>query len=79
MLTGYTPFNSKNLPTLHDNIINSPVNFPNQARRPHSDEFEDIVNKLLNKDKIERIGAQGGATEILQHPWFADMDRSQVE
>lgn len=37
------------------------------------------MNQLLNKDKTERIGAQGGATEILQHPWFADMDRGQVE
>ena len=62
MLTGYTPFKSKNLSVLKENIINSPVNFPNKARRPHTDEFEDIVNKLLCKDKDDRIGAEGGAT-----------------
>ena len=55
------------------------VNFPNKARRPHSDQFEDIVLKLLTKDKDARLGAQGGVQEILAHEWFQDIDREALE
>ena len=30
--------------------------------------------QLLSKDKKERLGAKGGADEILSHPWFANID-----
>jgi len=45
----------------------------------YSDEFVDIVEKLLDKNQKTRLGTQGGVKEILSHPWFADLDIKKVE
>lgn len=39
-----------------------------------SDELKDIITKLLTKDVEKRLGTQNDADEIVNHPWFADMD-----
>ena len=39
-----------------------------------SDELKDIITKLLCKDVETRLGSQNDADEIVNHPWFADMD-----
>jgi len=38
----------------------------------------DLVNKLLKKDRMIRLGAGGDAAEILQHPWFASIDINEL-
>ena len=43
-----------------------------------SDEAKDFVVKMLRKDPSERLGAKGEASEILSHPWFADLDREKM-
>ena len=45
----------------------------------YSDDFVDIVEKLLDKNQNKRLGSQGGVKEVLAHPWFADIDVKQVE
>jgi len=40
----------------------------------YSDEFQDIVCKLLNIDKSKRLGSINDVHEVLEHPWFADID-----
>ena len=45
------------------------MKIPNQVRVPHSDEFADLVNRLLIKDPHYRLK---GADEVLNHPWFTN-------
>lgn len=39
-----------------------------------SDELKDVITKLLCKDVDARLGSKTDADEIVNHPWFADMD-----
>ena len=39
-----------------------------------SDNLKDIITKLLDKNHETRLGSKGDADEIVNHPWFADMD-----
>ena len=54
-------------------IENQEQEMPDASQIPHSADFADLVNKLLSKDPEQRIGTNGGATEILDHPWFTDV------
>ena len=61
MKFGYTPFYNKRKAFQDQAILNGELEFPNQARAPHSEEFIDLVSQLLHKDRNDRIGAEGGA------------------
>ena len=39
----------------------------------------DIVEKLLNKNQAQRLGTARGVREVLEHPWFADLNIRDVE
>ena len=39
-----------------------------------SDELRDIICKRLEKDPKKRLGFNGDADEVVNHPWFKDMD-----
>ena len=56
-------------------IRESPVSFPDPKRHriTVSPEAQDLICKLLDKNRENRLGANG-VDEILQHPWFADLD-----
>ena len=41
----------------------------------NSHELQDLLTKLLAKSPQERLGTNGGAEEVLSHPWFADLDK----
>ena len=45
----------------------------------YSDEFQDIVCKLLDKDKAKRLGSTNDVHEVLSHPWFADINVKSIE
>lgn len=45
----------------------------------YSNEFVDIVEKLLEKGHKQRLGSKNDVHEILEHPWFADLDISKLE
>ena len=76
MLVGVTPFFSRSRNNLLRNIKNAKVIFPDRKKYKiqYSDEFMDIVMKLLAKDKTERLGFGAGAEEVLDHPWFKDIE-----
>lgn len=76
MLIGVTPFYNKERKLLLLKIRQSKVVFPDKRKYKieYSDEFVDLVLKLLNKDKKERLGSAGDAEEILKHPFFASLD-----
>ena len=56
------------------------INYPDPEKHGIlvSDEAKDLINKLLSKDPVTRLGSNGGMEEILAHEWFADIDRKAV-
>lgn len=45
----------------------------------YSDEFVDIVEKLLSKNAVNRLGTVNDVHEVLSHPWFADLNIDDLE
>ena len=61
-------------------IKTSPVCFPDPYRYGIviSDDCKDFIEKLLEKNPQERLGARGGVDEILNHPWLKKLDRQDI-
>lgn len=80
MLIGVTPFYNRERKLLLLKIRQSKVVFPDKRKYKieYSDEFVDIVLKLLNKDKDQRLGSKGDLAELLAHPFFADIDKDAI-
>lgn len=76
MTIGVTPFFSKSRLTLINNIKKEDVIFPDKKKYKieYSDDFVDVVLRLLDKDKKKRLGAEDDITEILEHPYFKSID-----
>ncbi|CAJ1934335.1 unnamed protein product [Sphenostylis stenocarpa] len=57
---------------IFDNIINRDIQWP---RIPDEISFEayDLINKLLNENPVQRLGATG-ATEVKRHAFFKDIN-----
>jgi serine/threonine protein kinase len=73
MLVGVTPYFSTNKDQLFDNIINGKLKLP----RNFSLEAKSIIIGLLNRNPTKRLGAEpgeGGAREIMDHPFFSDIN-----
>lgn len=80
MLIGVTPFYNKERRLLLLKIRTSKVVFPDKRKYKidYSDDFVDIVMSLLNKEKKDRLGSKRDFQEILDHPWFSDLDITAV-
>jgi len=74
MLTGIPPFYSRDRDRLFAKILSARLRFPDHL----SEEAIDLLEKLLNRDPNERLGAVGGAEEIKNHIWFKDVDWDQL-
>jgi serine/threonine protein kinase len=71
MLTGTLPYFQGNWSEMYQKRLNGAIlQFPKGVPR----EAMDLCSKLLDRDPKTRIGSNGGAEEIRQHPWLADMD-----
>jgi serine/threonine protein kinase len=81
MLIGVTPFFNSNRKVLESKIRNSKVVFPDrqQYRVDYSDELQDVILQLLQKDRTVRLGSHGGMHEILQHPFFKGVEPRSYE
>mmetsp|Transcript_12523 Transcript_12523/g.21085 ORF Transcript_12523/g.21085 Transcript_12523/m.21085 type:complete len:177 (+) Transcript_12523:1290-1820(+) len=81
MRIGVTPFFNRNKNLLLMKIQKAKVIFPDKQKYnlDYSDEFVDIIEKLLNKNGKERLGAVNDVYEVLSHPWFKDMDIKAIE
>lgn len=80
MLIGVTPFFNKERKLLLVKIKNSKVVFPDKRRYKieYSEEFVDLVLRLLHKEKDKRLGTQGDVKEVLEHPFFASLNLDAV-
>ena len=81
MTIGVTPFFSKSRMSLINNIKKEEVIFPDKRKYKieYSDEFVDVVKLLLSKDKSTRLGSEGDIDEIMPHPYFAEINRAELE
>ena len=80
MLIGITPFFDKNRYTLFENVKNKRPRFPDKNRYgiEYSDEFVDLIGRLLEKDPQKRLGSKNDYQEILSHPWFEGVDHQKL-
>ena len=81
MVIGVTPFYSRERKLLLAKIKTAKVVFPDKTKYKidYSEDLVDIVQKLLNKDRTQRLGTNGDAAEILSHPWFASLNLEDIK
>ena len=81
MRIGVTPFFNKNKNLLLTKIGRAKVIFPDKEKYnlDYSNEFVDIVEKLLTKKPENRLGSLNDVHEVLSHPWFADLNIEDLE
>lgn len=61
---------------MYDLIEKFPVKYPDPVKHKikMSEEVKDLITQLLVKDPKDRIGTTRDVDEILEHPWFSDID-----
>lgn len=79
MIVGIPPFFHRNKHRMYFLIRESAVSFPDPVRHriTVSAEAQDLIRKLLDKNRQTRLGVNG-INEILAHPWFADLNIQQL-
>ena len=75
-LTGTPPFHSTNEKQTFANIVSG--DYEPLSPNEFSLEIIDLVSKLLKKDPKKRLGSNN-ILEILNHPWFKDLDLNNFE
>lgn len=71
MCCGWSPFYAEDTQQMYKNIAFGKVRFPKDAL---SAEGRNFVKGLLNRNPRHRLGANGDAQELQQHPFFYDVD-----
>lgn len=76
MIVGIPPFFNRNKHKMYNLIKSGTINFPDKIKHKIdvSPVARDIICKLLHKDKLKRLGANGGVQEILEHEFFSSID-----
>ena len=73
-LYGYPPFHDESPEKVFANILARRIDWPEvDEEEEASDSAKDIMNKLMCLDSTKRLGA-GGASEVKNHPFFADIN-----
>lgn len=71
MCCGWSPFYAEDTQQMYKNIAFGKVRFPRDAL---STEGRNFVKGLLNRNPKHRLGANRDADELIEHPFFADVD-----
>ena len=71
MCCGWSPFYAEDTQQMYKNIAFGKVRFPRDAL---STEGRNFVKGLLNRNPKHRLGANRDAQELIEHPFFADVD-----
>jgi len=72
-LTGCPPFNDDTPEKIFSNILNRNITWPPVPEKMSNAAY-DLINRLLCIDRKQRLGSRGGAAEVKQHEFFADLD-----
>ncbi|KAJ9511434.1 hypothetical protein QJQ45_029913, partial [Haematococcus lacustris] len=71
---GVPPFNADTPEEIFDNILDRSISWP-EDEEDMSLECRDLVDRLLHPNPFRRLGHRGAAAgEIKMHPWFKDVD-----
>lgn len=73
LVIGYFPFRSSNKDELKKQIIEKEISIDRKAVKI-SDDCQDILSKMLDKDAQKRISIG----EILDHPWLLEFRKSKA-
>ncbi|GAX76983.1 hypothetical protein CEUSTIGMA_g4430.t1 [Chlamydomonas eustigma] len=76
-VVGIPPFNADSPEEIFENILDRRIAWPDPEDDDMSEECRDLIEKLLISDKDKRLGHRG-AGEIKMHPWFKDVDWSNL-
>ena len=71
MCCGWSPFYAEDTQQMYKNIAFGKVRFPKDTL---STEAKNFVKGLLNRNPKHRLGAEGDARELMQHPFFAGVE-----
>ena len=65
---------------MYELIEKFPVRFPDPEKHKitMSDDLKDLIEGLLEKDPLQRLGTKGSMKEIIEHPWFSDIDFNKL-
>ena len=77
MLFGFTPFFDVNYEKISDKILNEEIEFPKKINI--SAEAQDLLVKLLIKEKSERLGFGSGFDDIKNHYFFKGIDFDKLK
>ena len=77
MFFGITPFLDTNDDNIYNEILNDEIKFP--KTNIISAEAKDLIQKLLIKEKNERLGFEGGFEFIKKHHFFNGIDFDKLE
>eukprot|EP00798_Chlamydomonas_sp_ICE-L_P001643 gene1643-33035_t len=70
-VVGIPPFNANTPEEIFDNILDRRIEWPDEEDM--TPECQDLIDKLLTPNPYKRLGHRG-AGEIKMHPWFANVD-----
>lgn len=61
-------------------ITSAPIRWPQMSKHgiEVSKEARDLITRMLNRNRHERLGQKDDVKEILDHPWFADLDTQDL-
>ena len=70
-LMGFRPYNGKTRKEIKEKIFGEKVEITlNQKKKGWSDDVIDFINKLLERNKDLRLGANKGFQELKEHQWL---------
>ena len=80
MVIGIPPFYNSNKHKMYNLIEKGDIKWPDQKKHGFSasPDAQDLINKLLDKNKTQRLGQKGDAAEVLAHPWFKEIDQKAL-
>lgn len=60
-------------------IESGPIRWPSKEKHGFevSKESQDLITKLLEKDKMKRLGRDNDVDDVISHPWFSDLGKME--
>lgn len=83
MIVGFPPFYTGNNSNskMYELIKKKPVYFPDPQRHQihMSQNCQDFITGLLQKEPSMRLGSKNGIREVLDHPWLRELDADKIK
>ena len=76
LVTGLPPYYSTDTKIIYENILSLDLKFPPGIILTMS--LRNLLEGLLNKHPMNRIGVREGIKEIFDHPWFMNLNLKNV-